>query len=386
VSDQTHSSRPPIAAPRLLVMGVGSSGARAVAAMNGLDSNLKTVVVDSDSKVLEGMAPEQTIHVGAGITRGLSAGGDVELGRQSIEKDSSSIRQRLRNVDVLIVVVGLGGGMGSGAVPVITRIACEAGILVLVLAALPFAFEGRKIARVAEEALKRIRTHADAIIRIPNERLLERADADIPVEQAFARSHQIMLDGILSLWRLLSRKGVCGLDFACIHTMLRNCDGYCNMAVAEASGADRPGQVIESLLKHPLLSKGKLLASAAGIIIGLTGGKDLAFGEIETVMNRLQEHLPAEDIWLNFGVVVEPGFEGRLSVMVLIAEQWKEPLVDDAGRQMGFRFHPGQAQEQGEFMLETVGKGEFSYVDPTIYNNQDLDVPAYLRRDIKLPR
>ncbi len=384
-SASTPSSRP-ITAPRILVMGVGSSGSRAVAAMCSLKPGLDALAVDTDTKVLEALDGERTLHIGASVTRGLSAGGDVELGRQSVEKDSSALRQRLRNVDLLILVAGLGGGTGSGAVPVITRIAREAGTLVLAMVGLPFAFEGKKIAKVADDAIKRIRTHADAIVRISNERLLERSDADLPLEQAFARSHQTMLDGIFSLSRILAENGVCGLDFACIHTMLRNCDGFCNIAVVEGAGADRAEAVAAGVLKHQLLGKGKLLSNAAGLIIGLTGGHDLRLSEIQTVMTRIQDHLPDDDVWLNFGVVVSPEFEGRLSALVLVAEQWKEPLVDSAGRQMGFRFHSRQSQEQGELMLESVGKGEFAYVDPTIHNNQDLDVPTYIRRDLKLPR
>ena len=384
MSNLTKES-PVVSAPRILVMGVGSSGVRAVEGMCRLNSDIEAVAVDTDTKVLEALDMERIIHVGATITRGLSAGGDVELGRQAIEKDSSGIRKQLRHVDLLILVVGLGGGTGSGAVPVITRIAREAGSLVLAMVTLPFAFEGKKIAKVAEESLKRIRTHADAIIRIPNERLIDRADAELPVEQAFARSHQVMMDGIFSLGRLLSRNGVCGLDFACIHTMLRNCDGFCHFAVVEGSGKNRSDKVIDTLLTHPLLGKGKLLESAAGVVVGLTGGHDLKLSEVESVMNRIQEHLP-EDVWMNFGVVVDPGFENRLSTVVLAAEQWKEPLVDSAGRQMGFRFNVRLGQEQGELPLETVGKGEFAFVDPTILNNQDLDVPTYIRRDIKLPR
>ncbi len=384
MSDSNADSSRNISAPSILVMGVGSSGARAVAAMHGLNPQLDAVVVDTDAKVLQTMDPDLALHVGASVTRGLSAGGDVELGRQSIEKDSSGIRQRLRNVDLLVIVAGMGGGMGSGAVPVITRIAREAGTLVLAMVGMPFNFEGKKIARIAEEALKRIRTHADAIIRIPNERLLSKADSDLPVEQAFSRSHQVMMDGICSLWRLLSKNGVCGLDFACLHTMLRNCDGFCNMVVVEGSGENRAQEVSEALLKHPLLLHGKMLGAAAGLIVGITGGHDLKFSEIETVMNGIQARLSDEEVWLNFGVIVESGFEGRLSVVALVAEQWKEPLVDSAGRQMGLRFQ--SKPEQGELMLEAAGKGEFSSLDPTIHNNQDLDVPTYLRRDIKLPR
>ncbi len=373
-----------VRAPKILVMGVGSSGARAVAAMASLNPDIDAVAIDTDTKVLEAIGIKKTIHVGSTITRGLSSGGDVELGRQSIEKDSSNIRKQLRQVDLLIIVAGLGGGTGSGAVPVITRIAREAGALVLTMVATPFKFEGAKIARVADDALKKLRTHSDAIIRIENERLVDRSDAELPVEQAYARSHQVMMDGIFSLVRLLSRNGLVGLDFACIHTMLRNCDGFCNFASADGSGEDRAKVVADTLLTHRLLNKGRMLEGAAGVVIGLTGGHDLKLSEVDEVMTRLQEKLP-EEVWLNFGVAIDSGFEGRLSAITLVAEQWKEALVDN-NRQMGLSFTKNVNPGQGELMLETTGKGEFSRSDPTIHNNEDLDVPTYIRRDIKLPR
>ncbi len=373
-----------VRAPRLLVMGVGSSGARAVSGMSELNPDLDAVAIDTDSKALAALTIERTIHVGATVTRGLSSGGDVELGRQSIEQDSSSIRKQLREVDLLVIVAGLGGGTGSGAVPVITRIAREAGALVLTLLSTPFKFEGVKIARIAEESLKRARTHADAIIRIPNERLVDRVDADLPVEQVFARSHQVMMDGIFAVGRMLTRNGVCGLDFASVHTMLRNCDGFCHFASADGAGEGRADRVAETLLTHRLLNKGKLLENAAGIVIGLTGGHDLKLSEVEIVMNKLREKLP-DDVWLNFGVAIDPAFDGRLSAITLVAEHWNEPLVDDGNRQLGLSFNRG-APGQAELPLESAGKGEFAYVDPTIHNNQDLDVPTYIRRDIKLPR
>jgi len=368
--------------PKLLVMGVGSSGARAVAAMASLNPEIDVVAIDTDTNVLEALGTEKIIHVGSTITRGLSSGGDVELGRQSIEKDSSNIRKQLRKVDLLVIVAGLGGGTGSGALPVITRIAREAGALVLTMATTPFKFEGAKIARVANDAMKRLRTHSDAIIRIENERLVDRDDADLPVEQAYARSHQVMMDGIFSIGRLLTRNGVVGLDFACIHTMLRNCDGFCNFASADGSGEDRAHTVVESLTMHRLLNKGRMLEAAVGVVIGLTGGKDLKLSEVDEVMSNLQEKLP-DDIWINYGVATDPAFEGRLSAIVLVAEAWKEPLVDNRQRDL---FSKGKNTGQGELLLETTGKGEFTHTDATIHNNEDLDVPTYIRRDIKLPR
>ncbi len=383
--EQTSSDVTPLSVPRMLLMGIGSSGVRAVESMCRRNSGLGAVVVDTDSKVLQTVTAGQVIHVGNTVTNGLSAGGDVELGRQSIEKDSSSIRTLLRNVDLLVIVAGLGGGTGSGAVPVITRLAREAGSLVLCMASLPFNFEGKKTAKVADEALKRIRTHADAIIRIPNEMLLVRSDTDIPAEQAFSRSHHLMADGIFSLWRLLSTTGISGLDFASVHTMLRNCDGFCHFASAEGSGTDRAAIVAEGLLSHRLLNNGKVLGKSAGIIVGLTGGHDLMLSEIEAIMNRVQENLP-DEVWVQLGVAVDPSFDGCLSAMVLVAEHWREPLVDSANRQMGLTFSRRLSQEQGELPLEATGKGRFTHLDPTIHENQDLDVPTYIRRDIKLPR
>jgi cell division protein FtsZ len=374
-----------ITAPRILVLGVGSSGTLAVSHMCRLNPALKAIGIDTDKKVLEGVAMEEVLHVGTAVTNGFSAGGDVELGRQSIEKDSSNIRNQLRQTDLLVVVAGLGGGTGSGALPVITRIAREAGTLILCMVTMPFVFEGKTIAKKADDALKKIRTHADAIIRIPNELMVERADKDLPVEEIFSRSQFVMQEGIFSLHRMLAQTGICGLDFACIHTMLRNCDGFCHFASAEAEGADRAESVANGILNHPLLNKGKVLEISSGLIVGLTGGKDLQLSEIETVMDQLQEKLP-EDTWVNFGVAIDSAFDRKLSAIVLVAEQWKEPLVDDANRQMGFTFNRRLSSEQGELPLETAGKGRFANLDATIYDNQDLDVPTYIRREIKLPR
>lgn len=367
--------------PRTLVMGVGSSGSLAVSGLSGLPEEVMVAAVDTDSKLLAGLEIDHFICVGESITHGLSAGGAVELGRQLLEKDSSGIRRKLRDVDLVILVGGLGGGTASGALPVVTRIAREAGCLILAVVSMPFDFEGKMKKSAAEDSLKRVRTHADAVIRISNERLLSRADSDISAENAFSRSHQVVRDGVGMLCRLISSVGVCSLDFACIHTMLKNCDGFCNLALGRAAGPTRAEVVAESLLTHPLLGNVEPWARAQGVIVGITGGPSLTLREIETVMKKIQEKLPAE-VWFNFGVLVDPDCGDDLSAMVLLAEQWKEPLVDSAGRQIAVRGRGGQA----EFALETVGKGRFAHVNPTIYNNQDLDVPTYIRREIKLPR
>lgn len=384
MSDTNPGGSNGISTPRIMVMGVGTSGARTVARISKLHPELNAVMIDTDTKELESINVERVIHVGTSVTNGFSCGGDVELGRQSIEKDSAGIRAQLRQTELLVIVSGLGGGAGTGAVPVITRIAREAGTLVLCMLSLPFEFEGKPTVKKADDALKRIRTHADAIIRIPNERMIDRSERDLPIDQAFARSHQVMIEGVYALFRMLSENGICGLDFSCIQTMLRNCDGFCHFANAVASGADRDAEVADSILSHRLLNHGKVLEQSAGIIVWLTGG-NLKLSEIETVMNRIQEKLP-EDAWVNFGVAVDPALKKNLSVVVLVAEHWKEPLMDDARRQMGFTYNRRLPVEQGELPLETIGKGRFENNESTVHEGRDLDVPTYIRRDIKLPR
>lgn len=366
--------------PRIAVMGVGSSGSRAVAGLSGLPDKVAVAAVDTDSRLLSTLEVSEVVHIGENITQGLSAGGAVELGRQSVEKDSSGIRQKLRDVDLLILVGGLGGGTGSGALPVIARIAREANCMILAMISMPYEFEGTMKKGIAEEAMKRIRTYADAVIRISNERLMRRFEDEHSAELALAQSHQIICDGVGLLTRVVSNSGVCSLDFACIQTMLRNCDGFCNLALANASGDDRSTVLSEALLAHPLLGHVDPWASAEGVIVGLMGGPDLKLHEIEVVMKLLQEKLP-NDVWFNYGVQIDPAASGELSGMVLMAEQWKESLVDSAGRRISAR-RDGQV----ELALEMVGKGKFSQVDPTIHKNQDLDVPTYIRRGIKLPR
>jgi len=373
--------------PRILVMGIGSSGTNAVARMKSLNPELNAVVLDTDKKILSacGMDPESLLHVGESVTRGFSSGGDVELGRQSITPESSRIRALLQPVNLLIIVTGLGGGTGTGAAPVIARLAREADTPVLCLTTMPFELEGKGIMNKAQEGLKKLRTYADAIVQVPNEMMLEKEEVDIPAEEAFARSQQVLTEAVFALWRLLAHTGIYNLDFACIQILLRHCDGFCHFASVDIAGENRGRTAADQLAGHPMLNKGKALKRAAGIIVGISGGQDLTMGEVQAVMKRLNEKLP-DDAWTSIGVAIDPVFDGRLSVIVLVAEQWKEPLMDDERPQLGFSFDNNVSQEQGQLPFAPTKKGSFDNLEPTIHENEDLDVPTYIRRNIKLPR
>ena len=366
--------------PSFLLVGLGGSGCDAVRKVYQQQSFIPVLLIDTDERSYVGVTEDQFFSVGNNVTNGLSSGGDIELGRQSVEKEASRLRARFDSVDLLLIVTGLGGGTGTGASPVLVRIAREAKAQTLVLASLPFAFEGKQRMQVAEEAIRRMRSNADAIIQLPNERLKREATEDSP-QAAFSVSHRYMMDAAESLWFMCSFKGHCGLDFASIKTLLRACDGFCHIASVEFSGIDQAEQASRVLLKHPLMNRGLLLEGAAGVIISIRGNHALRMQEVEIIMEQLGNKLP-EEAHINFGVSVDEKQIG-LKVVALVTETWKEPLVDSETSIFTNRSGFGQR----ELALGTSSsKGIFSSMEATVKNSEDLDVPTYLRKNIKLPR
>ncbi len=366
--------------PSFLLVGLGGSGCNAVQQVQQQLPFISILLIDTDERSFIDVSEDRFFSVGNNVTNGLSAGGDVELGRQSVEKEASRLRARFDSVDLLLIVTGLGGGTGTGATPVLVRIAREAKAQTLVLASLPFAFEGKQRRQVAEDAIRRIRSNADAIIQLPNERLKKEAAEDTSLA-AFSLSHRYMKDAAESLWYMCSFNGQCGLDFASIHTLLRACDGFCHIASVEFSGMDQAEQAGRALLEHPLMNRGLLLEGAAGVIVSIRGNYALLMQEVEIIMELLGNKLP-EEAHINFGVSVDEKQIG-LKVVVLVTEAWKEPLVESETSIFTNRSGFGQ----GELALGSSGsKGIFSGMDATVKNSEDLDVPTYLRKNIKLPR
>jgi len=361
-----------------LLVGVGGSGCSAVETAAARAPRLPYLLIDTDAR--SAGSDEHYFSIGKNVTNGLSAGGGIELGRPSIEKDSARLRARFESVDIIVIVVGLGGGTGTGAVPVLTRIAREADAQTMVLASLPFAFEGKQRRKMAEAAIKRLRSHTDAIVQLPNERLKREAKSD-RAEDAFLISHRYMADAAVALWRICLAEGHCGLDFASIHTLLRACDGFCHIASVEADGEDRVSHVTKALIAHPLMNRGLLWEGAAGIVLSIQGDESLTLQEVESVMEQLTDKAP-DEARINFGVYADRNQRG-ISLIALVTEEWKEPLVDAE-----VSIFSGQSgRGQGELPLgSSGGKGLFHGMDGTVVNQEDLDVPTYIRKKIKLPR
>jgi cell division protein FtsZ len=333
-------------------------------------------VMDCDVQTLENCAYiEPRLDAGKGVTDGLSAGGDMEAGRRCAEKTVKPFETLMIGVDLLLVVVGLGGGFGSGAAPVVARMARNVGAHTIFFTVFPFKFEGEVVRGQAHNSLRRLRTYADAIVQMPNSRI--QSDGDVLLKDSMERADHMMAAGVVGLWRLLTQTGdVCNLDFSTLYTLLRHCDATCRFACATASGDGRVDEVINALYAHPLAEDGAVFKKAPGLIVGITGGDDLRLIEVQAILESVA---PDDDeSWVRMGIATDPAFSGRIGVMILAAESWEDPLLDDNQALIS-----GQASLSG--VLRPRSKA-FGGAERTIWNGEDLDVPTFLRRKIKLPR
>ena len=367
---------------KILVLGLGGAGCNTISRIAPCaPEGMEFAVMDCDFQTLETCSNiENRLVVGKALTDGMSTGGDLEVGRRCAENAVSQIETILSGVDLLIVIAGLGGGFGTGAAPVIARIARHLGAATLFFTILPFPFEGLVAQGKAHSAIRKLRTYADAIVQMPN--ALIQPAGDVLLEDSLERSSRTLAAGVVGIWRLLAHTGVCNLDFSSLHTMLNYCDAFCRFSCATATGEGRADTLIESLRNHPLVKGGGVFEKAPGMIIGITGSDDLKLSEIQQITEALAPQ--GQECWVKMGVAMDPAFAGRISAIVLAAETWKEPLVDD-GRG-GLKPLSGDSK-QGELSGVLKPRSRtFGGAERTIWNGEDLDVPTYIRRKIKLPR
>lgn len=411
----------------LKVFGVGGAGCNAAShiAQTCL-AGVEFVAINTDAAALERCAVAQKLSLGTKLTRGLGAGGDPERGRGAAEEDKDKLRALCQGVDVAFVVAGLGGGTGTGAGPVLAQVAKDCGALVLGLVVLPFDWEGVRRQRQAQLGLHQLKAVADAVVCLPNQKLFTMVADKTSVLEGFAIVHDLLAQGVRGVWRLLTRPGLINVDFADVCTVTRDRHSECVLATAEAQGEHRVKEVLDKLLKHPLMEEGHTLNDSAAVLVSLAGGPDLSFNDVNGVMEQLGRH--CENAHIITGAAIEEALSGRLSVMVLSARRGARetapvaeipateaaPLLDaqfvdpnlenrppsryvapapvltpDNAEQLlqhaSARMRRKAAKmRQGTLNLESVSKGRFEKSEPTIRRGEDLDVPTYLRRNLVL--
>lgn len=374
---------------RVLVLGVGGAGCNIASRLRDTwEEGPDVIGLNTDIQALAACGLARTLAIGDKTTQGLGTAGDAAAGKLAADESLSRIQDALANTELLFLVTGLGGGTGSGAAPVIAKAAKQLGILTLGVATLPFPFEGDRRRRQAEESLRALQRTADAVVCLPNERLLKLVDETAGVEAAFRKSDEMLATGLHALWYLLTNTGVINLNFADLRELAERSGGALSYGFAEASGPARAATALRDLMDSPLLERGRLLSEAQGLVVNITGGPDLTLSDLEGIMGQLTS-LARPNAHITMGAIIDPARRERITITLLAAETWNEDRFGAAaaGTESAKPEKARTAGEtQAELPLETQPKdrGAFGKTAATLINGEDLDIPTFVRRGVKL--
>jgi cell division protein FtsZ len=343
-------------AATIKVLGIGGGGCNAVNRMieAGL-ANVEFFAINTDVQALRGCKTSNTVQIGSGLTRGLGAGSNPEMGREAAEESREDLAMILDGADLVFITAGMGGGTGTGAAPVLAELARESGALTVAVVTKPFSFEGRKRMLLAERGVADLEAKVDTMITIPNERILQIIEKKTPLQEAFAYADDVLRQGIQGISDLITQPGLINLDFADVKTIMTDA-GSAMMGIGEGTGEHRAADAAQKAIASPLLET--TIEGARGVIFNITGGPDLAMYEVNEAAEMISRAVDAE-AQIIFGASIDPAMGSKVRVTVLAA---------------GFGARRNGSAAGGAF---NFAGGEFEKVAPI--NMDDIEVPAFLR-------
>lgn len=348
------------------VVGVGGGGSNAVNRM--VTEGLKGVTfmsVNTDAQALTYSSAAQKIRIGERLTRGLGAGGDPAVGEKAAEESAENLQNALVGSDMVFVTAGMGGGTGTGAAPVVARIAKKAGALTIGVVTKPFLFEGTRRRTSAEEGLNKLKDNVDTLIVIPNDRLLEVTDKKATLQNAFRVADDILRQGIQGISELITAPGLINLDFADVRTIM-SAGGAALMAIGRATGENRAVAAAEAAISSPLLDM--RIDGARSVLFNITGGEDLTLYnvyEAAEVVRRVAD----PDVNMIFGAVVNAEMKDHVQVTVIAT-----------GLSVTAKRQPVPAQAASNIASLGHKTIDFPSIPRLSPQDEELDMPAFLRR------
>ncbi len=366
------------------VIGVGGGGGNAVEHMvRERIEGVEFFAVNTDAQALRKTAVGQTIQIGSGITKGLGAGANPEVGRNAADEDREALRAALDGADMVFIAAGMGGGTGTGAAPVVAEVAKDLGILTVAVVTKPFNFEGKKRMAFAEQGITELSKHVDSLITIPNDKLLKVAGRGISLLDAFGAANDVLKGAVQGIAELITRPGLMNVDFADVRTVMSEM-GYAMMGSGVASGEDRAEEAAEMAISSPLLEDIDL-SGARGVLVNITAGFDLRLDEFETVGNTIRA-FASDNATVVIGTSLDPdmndelrvtvvatgiGMDKRPEITLVTNKQVQQPVMD-------------RYQQHGMSPLTQEQKPAAKVVNdntPQTAKEPDyLDIPAFLRK------
>ena len=317
--DYPRNSQQTIPESSVKIVGLGGAGSNMLdrVALDGVEG-AELLSLNTDVRTLNGTVAGEKIQLGRSLTKGLGTGGDPELGEKAILEAENEIRDSLRDRQIVFVCVGLGGGSGSGAAPVLVRLAREAGAFVVVFATMPFAFEGRRRRTQAEESLNQLAVLANALVTFDNGRMGELVLPKQGVHEAFSAADRMISDSITAVARLVLRPGLINVGLDELISALKTTRSRCLFGSGLGRGENRAQSALKAALNSPLLDRGSLLEDATTVLVHICGGDDMTLYEVELLMQGLTKYIP-ENAHLLFGAATDKQMKDALSVTIISA-------------------------------------------------------------------
>jgi cell division protein FtsZ len=365
------------------VIGVGGGGGNAVEHMVRQNiEGVEFITVNTDAQALRNSSANTTLQIGGGITKGLGAGANPEVGRDAAMEDREALRELLTGSDMVFIAAGMGGGTGTGAAPIVAEVAREMGILTVAVVTKPFSFEGKKRMGFAAHGIEELSKNVDSLITIPNDKLLKVLGRGISLLDAFKAANDVLLGAVQGIAELITRPGLINVDFADVRTVMREM-GTAMMGTGSASGDDRAEEAAEKAISSPLLEDVDL-AGARGILVNITAGMDMTIEEFETVGNAVKA-FASENATVVVGTVIDPEMHDELRVTVVatgIGAERKPDITLVKNNMVQER--PARQPLIREALQSRVMEGAPAKVvnaEPQARREPDyLDIPAFLRK------
>ncbi len=301
--------------PRILVLGVGGAGGNAINGMIEADlQGVEFIAVNTDAQDLRLSKAQTKIQMGLNLTKGLGAGAKLDIGQAAADESLNEIVNILQGANMVFITAGMGGGTGTGSAHVIARAAKELNILTVGVITLPFLYEGPSRMRKAQQGLEELRKHVDTIIVVPNQNLFKIASEQTTFEESFALSNDVLLHGVQSITDLMVRPGLINLDFADVETVMSSM-GKAMMGTGQAEGEGRAVKAAESAINNPLIDDYSL-KGAKGLLVNITGGKDLKLFEVDEAVNKVRAEVDPE-AELIIGAITDENLDGLMRVSIV---------------------------------------------------------------------
>ena len=317
------------------VIGVGGGGNALNCMVASGVQDIEYIAINTDAKALNNSKATTRIQIGAKLTKGRGAGNKPAIGQQSAEENKEEIEAALKGADMVFITAGMGGGTGTGAAPVVAKIAQEAGILTVAVVTKPFAFEREQKMAQAEKGIMELKKYVDSLIVIPNEKLLEGMDKPLTMRESFALADDILKTGVKSISDLIVEEGYINLDFADVSTIMKGA-GYAHLAIGHGSGKDKAKEAANAVIASPLLETS--IAGAKRLLINITMSEDILSSDVDNATKMITDKA-ADNVEFIFGTAFKEDMQDEMTITVIAAgfdeetddsEEAEEPAAEEA--------------------------------------------------------